>query len=89
MRKVAPLMTRVPVDVLDDIRQVAQYDGMTLAEEVREALEILLEARRNDPAFQDRVRAAMARGQHFLEEAGEPEVAAVFKPKSSQDQSLE
>jgi hypothetical protein len=81
-------MTRVPVDVLNDIRQVAQYDGMTLAEEVREALEILLEARRNDPAFQERVRAAMARGRQFLEEAGEPEVAAVFKSKSSQDQSL-
>lgn len=76
MKKTSALMARVPVAVLEDVRQVAQYEGTTLAKAVAEALEIWVESRKNDPAFQQLVRDAIARGQRILEDAGNHEEAA-------------
>lgn len=72
------LSVRVSKGQAADLEAFASFDGVAIAEEVRQAIEMLLEARRNDPDFRERVRGALERGRRLLEEMGEREVAQPF-----------
>jgi hypothetical protein len=48
---------------LDDL---ASFDGVAVAEEIREAIDLLIAERRNDPAFRERVRAFAERSSRVL-----------------------
>lgn len=70
---------RMPESELTDLKTVAEFDGKAVAEEIREAVKLLVEARREDPAFLERVRAVMDRGRTLLRKADlSGEVAAAL-----------
>lgn len=58
---------RLPEEQLSALETVASFDGVALAEELREGVKLLLEARRNDPAFHERVRTAFENARQMLE----------------------
>ncbi len=57
---------RIPVDQLTALETVASFDGVALAEELREAVHLLLAARRNDPAFHARIRDSFEQAREIL-----------------------
>lgn len=58
---------RIPVDQLAELETVASFDGVALAEELREAVHLLLAARRNDPAFHAKIRDSFEQAREMLE----------------------
>ncbi len=58
---------RLPADEAEDLKAVAQANGVPVAVEIRQAISTHIEARRNDPAFQARLKASVARNQEILE----------------------
>lgn len=70
---------RLSQEQVDALETVATFDGVALAEELREGVELLLEARRNDPEFRARVRDSLEKARGILEgvEGGESVLAAL------------
>jgi hypothetical protein len=58
---------RLPADTARELEDLASFDGVAVAQEIREAIDLLIKERRNDPAFRDRVNAAVARSREMLE----------------------
>jgi len=56
----------------DDValRAVAQIEGVTIAEELRRAVRTHLEQLRADPAFQERLRASIAKDRELYARLG-------------------
>lgn len=75
------LSVRVPESQAEDLEAFAQFDGVALAEEIRRAIAMLLEQRRKDPEFRERVKAALERSQRLLRELGEDEMAQKLDPQ--------
>lgn|GEM_PF-5046295 len=72
---------RIPVDQLGALETIASFDGVALAEELREAVQLLLEARRDDPAFHARVLASFEQARKILESVdGGQAVADALRP---------
>jgi hypothetical protein len=69
---------RVDEKLAEDLERFAEVDGVAVAEQMRRAIELLLESRRRDPEFHERVRKAVERTQRLLAEIGEPEVAGAL-----------
>jgi hypothetical protein len=59
---------RLPEDQSVALETVARFDGVALAEEIREGVELLLAARRNDPEFIERVRESFKQARDLLAE---------------------
>lgn len=51
-----------------EIEALAQFDGVAVAEEIREAVQMLIAARRTDPGFRKRVEETMKRARRMLAE---------------------
>jgi hypothetical protein len=66
---------RVDEKLAEDLERFADVDGIAVAEQMRRAIELLLESRRKDPKFRERVREAVERSQRLLKELGEPEMS--------------
>lgn len=62
-----PITVRLTEDVEVELRSLATFDGVTLADEIREGLEMLLAARRADPAYRERVRIAFEKARSTLQ----------------------
>jgi hypothetical protein len=76
------LTFRLSQEQVDALETVASFDGVALAEELREGVELLLEARRNDPEFRQRVQDSFEKAQHILGGVeGGDEVLDALKPR--------
>ncbi len=62
---------RLDTDQATDLEAVAAADGISVAEEIRQAVADRIEARRQDPAFQDRIRSIIEQNQRVLERLAE------------------
>src|SRR2546423_15007426 len=58
---------RLPEEQVVALETVASFDGVALAEELREGVQLLLAARRNDPAFHARVQESFEKARRILE----------------------
>lgn len=57
---------RAPAEQVAALETIARFDGVALAEELREGVELLLAARRGDEEFRNRVRESYERAREFL-----------------------
>ena len=62
---------RLPADQAEALELVAEVDGVSVSEAVRDAIESHIESRRADERFQERLAASMARYQRILERLAE------------------
>jgi hypothetical protein len=60
------ISVRMPESDFDALKTVAEFDGMAVAGEIREAVKLLVQARREDPAFLQRIQSVMERGKALL-----------------------
>jgi hypothetical protein len=58
---------RLPPDQASALEAVAQVNGVTVAEEVRNAIQARIDALRADPDFQARLRDHLERNREILE----------------------
>ncbi|GAA1998194.1 ribbon-helix-helix protein, CopG family [Catenulispora subtropica] len=58
---------RVPVEQAEALELIAKADGISVAEEVRGALQERIEARKADPEFMALVKATVERSQAALD----------------------
>lgn len=58
---------RMPEDEAAELERVAQVDGTSVAEEIRQAVKARIEERRSDPDFQERLRDLIEENQKILE----------------------
>jgi len=57
---------RLAVEQVAALETVARFDGVALAEELREGVELLLAARRGDDEFRERVRESYEKAREIL-----------------------
>jgi len=62
---------RQPADQADDLEFVARVDGVPVSEAIRDAIAAHISARRNDPAFQQRLRERMDADRNILKRLAE------------------
>lgn len=62
---------RLDADQAADLEAVAAADGESVAETIRHAVADRIEARRQDPAFQERIRSIIEQNQRVLERLAE------------------
>jgi hypothetical protein len=62
---------RQPTDQADDLEFVARVDGVPVSEAIRDAIAAHIEARRADPAFQERLRERMDADSNILKRLAE------------------
>ena len=58
---------RLPVEQAEALELIAEVDGVSMSEAVRDAIESHIETRRADDAFQKRLAAVMKRHQRILD----------------------
>jgi Arc/MetJ-type ribon-helix-helix transcriptional regulator len=58
---------RLPADKAAELEAVARADHKAVSEAVRDAIDKLIDERRQDTEFQDRLRAMMEEDQKILE----------------------
>lgn len=74
------ITVRLSDDVAVQLETLARFDGVAMATEIREGIELLLAAKKSDPEFRDRVRAVLEDAQSLLSEIGEDQVADTLEP---------
>lgn len=79
---------RVPEDLANDLEAVAAYDRVAVSDLVREGLQKVLESRRADPEFKQRVAAWADRTNRMLADKGEFEAAAGYDVRATAEQTL-
>lgn len=62
---------RLPTDQAEAIEALARVDGVSVAEEVRSSIAARIEAKRKDPAFQERLQRLMNEERAVLERLAE------------------
>ena len=62
---------RQAIDQADELEFVARVDGVPVSEAIRDAIAAHIEARRADPAFQQRLRERMEADRNILERLAE------------------
>lgn len=58
---------RLPTEQADALELVAEVDGVSMSEAVRDAIESHIENRRTDDGFQERLAASMERHRRILD----------------------
>lgn len=61
------LTLRLPAEQAQEIEALARVEGVSVAEEVRDAIAARVEAKRNDPNFQARLQRLMTDERAVLE----------------------
>jgi hypothetical protein len=79
------ISVRMSAEQADELRLLAHFDGRAVADEIRDAVKLLMEKRRKDPDFRKRVEDIVMRGQKLLSDSGH---AAVAEALSIQDENL-
>jgi predicted DNA-binding protein len=62
------MSVRLPEAEMQQLETLAQFDGVAVAQEIREAVGLLIEQRRNDPTFRQRATEAVDRARALLKE---------------------
>ena len=62
---------RLDPDQAADLEAAAAADGISIAEAIRQAVAERIEARRQDPAFQARIRSIIEQNQRVLDRLAE------------------
>jgi hypothetical protein len=62
---------RLDAEQAADLEAVAAADGVSVAEEVRQAIADRIEQRRRDPEFQSKIKAIMEQNRRVLERLAE------------------
>jgi len=62
---------RLPQDQADLLEEIARVDGVPVAEEVRTAVSWLIDARRRDREFHERLKNSLDRNRRILELLGD------------------
>lgn len=62
---------RIPADEAADLEAVAAAEGLSVSEEIRQAIADRVAAKRKDKAFRGRVRAVIEQNQRVLERLAE------------------
>ncbi len=62
---------RIPADEAADLEAVAAAEGLSVSEEIRQAIADHVAAKRKDKAFRARVRAVIEQNQRVLERLAE------------------
>ena len=76
------LTFRLPDTQVAALETVARFDGVALAEELREGVELLLAARRDDPEFRRRVEDSIQQARSILEDVeGGDEILDALTPR--------
>lgn len=73
--KTRVMTIRLPEDVADELEAVARVDDMPVSGAIREAIAAHIEARRADPAFQQRLRERIQADRRILQRLAEGEAA--------------
>jgi hypothetical protein len=58
---------RLPVDQAEALEKVAEVDGVSVTEAIREAIELHIAARAADKEFRERLAASIERNQRILD----------------------
>ena len=58
---------RLPVELAEALEAIAGVDEISINEEIRQAVEAHIEARRQDADFRARLQASIARNREILE----------------------
>lgn len=58
---------RLPAEQADALELVAEVDGVSMSEAVRDAIESHIENRRSDDGFQERLAASIERHRRILD----------------------
>lgn len=58
---------RLPADQAEALEKVAEVDGISVTEAIREAIDEHIAARAADEEFRERLRASIARNQRILD----------------------
>lgn len=74
------MSVRLPDEDMKDLETLAQFDGVAVAKEIREAVRLLVEQRRSDPAFRARVNAALEKTRALLNQEEAADIAVELQP---------
>jgi hypothetical protein len=69
------ISVRLTDDIVVQLETLARFDGVAIAEEIREAIRLLVAAKKEDPEFRERVRTVIEEAKRLLAEVGEDVVA--------------
>jgi hypothetical protein len=61
------MTVRLPSEQQEELEKIAQIEGVSIAEAIREAVARHIADRRTDPAFRERVREIIAHDRAILE----------------------
>lgn len=77
-----PITVRLSEELAVQLRKLATFDRVTLADEIREAIKLLVDARKSDPNYRSRVEAALEEAKEALQALDSPHdiVAALGDP---------
>jgi hypothetical protein len=79
------ISVRMTEEQAEELRLLAHFDGRAIAEEIRDAVGLLVQTRRADPKFRRRVEEIMEYGQRMLAERGHTEAAEALHLPSHDD----
>lgn len=65
------MTVRLPGEQAAFLEAVAEVEGVAIADEIRSAIGDLIERKRQDPDFQDRLKASLERNRSILERLAE------------------
>jgi hypothetical protein len=58
---------RLDTEQEEALREIARIDGISVSEEIRQAITAHIQRRRSDPEFQARLRASLKRHRELLD----------------------
>jgi len=62
---------RMPIEQADALEMIAEVDGVSMSEAVRDAIESHIDSRKADDGFQERLAASMQRHRRILDRLAE------------------
>lgn len=71
MKEQKAMTVRLPADQAMVLEAVAEADGIPVADEIRTAIDELIQKKRRDPEFQERLRSSLKRHKTILERLAE------------------
>jgi|SRR5271166_3928441 len=74
------ISVRLTDDVVVQLETLARFDGVAIAQEIRQGIALLLAAKKQDPEFRERVKDVLDDAKRLLAEIGEEDVAEALGP---------
>jgi Arc/MetJ-type ribon-helix-helix transcriptional regulator len=64
------MTVRIPAEQAAELEAVARVDGIAVSEAVRDAIGLLIESRRKDAAFRERIKRMVEQDRALLDRLG-------------------